>query len=242
MMTAQYLLILTLMLMSITVFCEWDPSELRYGDCGYKSELYDCPGTADHRIDPIHSALSRIDIDGVSWRTLRMELVSICGLNNDSTETSHCFADWTHVDCCPIITSHAFNTNEEARIENMHRTNQLGPHIIRNSVPIGSDRNGSWCTCSHGAPMDVCHLQMGSAIAFKVLWCPFMADASASQYIALLVDNDGNLLNYGRPRDQPSSKTKRLNWNIVTNSKHETFKSDMTLLCQSTWRMINREL
>ena len=233
----DHLLVLTVLHYTINiVICS------QYSECGYQSQLYDCPGTANDRIDPIHSHLSLLNINGRSFDKVRMDLVNICGLQNDTFGTSHCFADWTHVDCCPVITQHASNTNEKSKIEGMHQINQLGPHIMQYSLPINDDKNGSWCTCHHGAPKDVCHLQFGSMIAFKLIWCPEYAQLPANNFIALLVDNNGNLLNFGKPYNQPSINTKVMNWKVIMRSKDTSFKNDMIKLCDNAWKMNKREL
>eukprot|EP01083_Nonionella_stella_P318562 1165134_1 len=161
---------------------------LRYEDCGYQSHLDDCPGTAYDRMNNIQYRLSSINLHGMSWSKLRMSLVDICGLKNNTMATTHCFADWTHVDCCSIVTIHSFVTNQHSHVTGMHPINQLGPHITQNSILVGNDNNGSWCTCHHGAPKDVCHLQFGAMLAFKLIWCP---NPSFTDFIALFVDNDG---------------------------------------------------
>ena len=60
--------------------------------------------------------------------------------------------------------------------------------------------------------------------------------------MALLVDNDGTVLNYGIPTHQPPLGTKQLNWNIITESKDTAFKADMISACEWVWRMDKREL
>ena len=128
--------------------------------------------------------------------------------------------------------------------EGMHRINQLGPHIVQYSLPINDDKNGSWCTCHNGAPFDVCHLQFGAIIAFKLVWCPENAAITTTNqlWMAMLIDNDGNLLNYGIPLDQPHINTKMSNWKVILNSKDIVFKTDIINLCSTSWQMNKKEL
>merc|ERR1712083_963246 len=96
-----------------------------------------------------------VELDGRSFTDIRSDLVYACGLKNDIRETSHCFSDFNHVDCCSIMTQFSSNTNEEARVKGMDPVNDLSYHIQQYSLPLGGDENGSWCTCEIGAPEDV---------------------------------------------------------------------------------------
>jgi hypothetical protein len=78
---------------------------------------------------------------------------------------------------------------------------------------------GSWSTCIIGCnvepPQDVAHIQFQSRIAFKLVWCP----PSFTKFV--LVDDDGNLLNYGSPTGAlPALSERRKNYQIVAGSKY----------------------
>ena len=80
----------------------------------------------------------------------------------------------------------------------------------------------------------MCHLQFGAKIAFKAVWCP---NESVDDFMLLMIDNDGALLNYGKPTDQPSFYTKLSNWRVIESSENAKFKADITAHCNAVWAM-----
>jgi hypothetical protein len=156
----------------------------QFADCPW-----DCPGTAHERQSKARAEVLRVDMSA-PWADVRHGLVRACGLLLGHS-TSHCFADFNHVDCCTMVAGNTHRTNEESRIAGMHPVNQLENHIKAASVRSHSE-GGSWCTCHLQSPFDVCHRQFGAAPALKLVWCE--GDA-----LAVVVDDSGNVLTSGYP-------------------------------------------
>ena len=69
-------------------------------------------------------------------------------------------------------------------------------------------------------PQDVCHIQFGAAVGFKLVWCP---GPGAAFTTFALVDDDGLLLASGTPSgDLPSLRDRRANWQVVDGGKYST--------------------
>ena len=221
-------------------------------ECSYRSPSNICPGTAVSRIDTIQSLVKALDMNK-KWENVRKDLVSSCGLLSDIRATSHCFNDWNHVDCCSIRTQHAMNTNEHSKIDGMHRINYLGDHIIKYSIELNNDKNGSWCTCHMNVPNDVCHKQFGAINAFKLIWCPddpylvtpYVRDNSV-KFMAVIIDNDGNVLNHGYPiiqkNEKPSQMTMIHNYVSLMKTENGVFKNDIENICSEVWNKYKNEL
>jgi hypothetical protein len=79
---------------------------------------------------------------------------------------------------------------------------------------------GSWSTCQLGCnqdpPQDVAHVQFRSRIAFKLVWAP----PDFTQFV--LVDDDGDLLNWGIGQGSglPSLQERMRNFKAVEGSKY----------------------
>lgn len=64
-------------------------------------------------------------------------------------------------------------------------------------------------------PLDVCHVQFQSQIAFKLVWVP----PEFTRFV--LVDDDGALLNMGAPMgDLPPFSARRENYLLTVGSKY----------------------
>ena len=191
----------------------------------------ECVGTAWERHRAAQQAARQVDLDR-PWSEVRADLVSACGLQVQSS-TGHCFNDFNHVDCCTMVGRNTHRTNEESRVEGMHRVNLLGPHIEDASLVERGD-GGSWCTCHLSAPNDVCHKQFGAQPAFKLVWC----DGTG---VAALVDDHGNVLNKGKPvpdgaRDVPDYGGARARadlWKVLVSSKNLTMQNRWRRSCDA---------
>jgi hypothetical protein len=182
------------------------------------------PGTAAQRQLAARAKVRALpqDVLNGDWGNLRKDLLSSCGLRPART-TSHCFADYNHVDCCAMYGT----ANENAgRVEGIVQRNQLGGAITSTSVAEPGD-GGSWCTCQVGAgrspPRDVCHVQFEAALAFKLVWCPAGQPDSSHEgfHSFVLVDDTGALLARGQPSGVlPYLDERRGNWEIVAGSKY----------------------
>ena len=197
------------------------------GGGGSSLEPSGFPGTAVRRrataLDMVAN-LSQPTLDG-EWADVRRSLLSSCGLRDSVAavgrgRTTHCFADFNHVDCCTMQADKQANENA-GRVAGMHQQNQLGPGIQASSLDEHGG-GGSWCTCHIGAgsspPRDVCHVQFEAQIAFKLVWCPGRDDAYDRYTI---VSDDGELLAQGRPGgDLPPKSERRQNFKVVEGSKY----------------------
>lgn len=180
---------------------------------------WDCPGTATDRVDAIRSRVAQVDLSG-RWDDVREELVQSCGLAVGDF-TGHCFNDFNHVDCCAMKQGAVHRTNSESLVPGMHAVNHLGAHITGAS-DLSFGPGGSWCTCHLNSPFDVCHKQFGASTAFKLVWCE-------GTKLAALVDDSGNLLNWGTPTGGSSrvpgyggDRARFQAWGVLVNSPNET--------------------
>lgn len=202
-----------------------------FSDCPGKG----CIGTAWTRQQAAQQRASAVDLDGL-WSEVREALVDACGLRVQRS-TGHCFNDFNHVDCCTMVNNSTHRTNEESRVEGMHRVNLLGPHIVDAAIADRGD-GGSWCTCHLSAPMDVCHKQFGAQPAFKLVWC----DGTGT---AAVVDDHGNVLNRGKPQpdaangdgdrvpDYGGARARRDLWKVLATSKNMTMRGRWRRSCDT---------
>ena len=204
------------------------------GGGGSSLEPSGFPGTAVQRrsiaLEQIAN-LTQAQLDG-DWGDIRRSLLQSCGLADSSRtavgrgRTTHCFADYNHVDCCTMQAGVSHNENE-GRVAGMHRSNQLGPGITASSLESHGS-GGSWCTCHIGAgkapPRDVCHVQFEARIAFKLVWCPGGSSPPAfERYV--IVDDDGALLATGLPDQDsveplPHLREREANYAVVAGSRY----------------------
>ena len=72
----------------------------------------------------------------------RMPLMNLCGLPNNYTQTSHCFADGTHHTCCEL--------GPKARKYADESGNPIGKASIKASLEMPKNNNTTkpWCTCT----------------------------------------------------------------------------------------------
>lgn len=183
------------------------------------------PGTAVLRLRNIQQrvrSLSAADLSG-DWETVRRHLLWAGGLRDlqhvppGQGYTGHSFNDFNHVDLTPMRTAVAHSEND-GRVAGIHFSNRLGPGILAASDPALGP-GGSWSTCMLGCqrepPQDVAHLQFQARVAFKLVWVPPTFDRF------VLVDDDGALLNQGRPTGitLPSISERRQNYRVVHGSK-----------------------
>ena len=120
-----------------------------------------------------------------------------------------------------MVGKNTHRTNEESRVEGMHRVNLLGPHIEDASLVERGD-GGSWCTCILGAdqepPQDVAHVQFRSRVAFKLVWSPVDDFGSFA-----LVSDSGELLAHGTPTGAvPSYRERMANYEVVKGGRFAT--------------------
>ncbi|CEM02052.1 unnamed protein product [Vitrella brassicaformis CCMP3155] len=162
------------------------------------------------------SLAKEVSLNG-DFSEVRRQLVSACGLKN-SYQTGHCFGDYNHVDCCTMQMEYSTELNNN-RVAGMHATNPLAHVINPNSIQDSSfadAQGGSWCTCHIGAgnnKQDVCHIQFQSKIGFKLVWC------GADYDLAILVDDDGVLINSGKPTGSlPPLSQRQANYRVVQGS------------------------
>eukprot|EP00931_Biecheleriopsis_adriatica_P118980 TRINITY_DN94273_c0_g1_i1.p1 TRINITY_DN94273_c0_g1~~TRINITY_DN94273_c0_g1_i1.p1 ORF type:complete len:265 (+),score=45.19 TRINITY_DN94273_c0_g1_i1:23-817(+) len=177
------------------------------------------PGTAVARL---RSVLKRVhelgNLDG-PWQEVRRQLLSAGGLKEDYS-TSHAFNDDNHCDLTTMVGSVSHNSNADGAVAMISRSNQLGPHIARASLPEHGP-GGSWSTCTNGAhmtpPSDVAHVQFASRIAFKLVWVP------PDFEVFVLVDDEGRELKRGRPTGSlPSLRARKGNYALVKGGKYAT--------------------
>ena len=183
-----------------------------------------CVGTAEVRRQTAMDLAKSIDLNQ-PWAKVREDIVGACGLKVSSS-TSHCFDDFNHVDCCTMVASNAFNTNADSAIMGMHAVNQLGAHISDGSIDSHGE-GGSWCTCQLQTPNDVCHRQFGARPAFKLVWCE-------GSRVAALMDDDGNVLNHGKPQDfELFHYAERADaWRILMLSKDSAWADKREAACE----------
>ena len=202
------------------------------GGGGSSLEPSGYPGTAVQRRSSVlrhFSNLTQTQLNG-DWGDIRRSLLQSCGLADSRSavgrgRTTHCFADYNHVDCCAMQATLAFNENE-GRVAGMHQSNQLGPGITASSLEDHGS-GGSWCTCHIGAgktpPRDVCHVQFSAKISFKLVWCPGPSTPPTFERF-VLVGDDGELLATGTPEVDsleplPHIREREANYNVVAGSK-----------------------
>ena len=283
----------------------------------------DCSGTARTRQAIARTKVGSIEIENKDWESIKNDLRRSCGLKI-AYQTSHCFADYNHVDCCTIQESFQYQTNEDSLVPGMHPINQLGDHIVTYSIPetmffnniettttninINSNsKTGSWCTCQLNTPNDICHKQFQSETAFKLVWCPYdeektsihgstndddrninsktevkindygyddydinsretmgvdgkfgysakeaqyietvkeeMYKNDANGYFIMVVDDNGDILNYGQPNNVPSSmKSQQIhNFKIINKSPVAEYKNKILRNCNRIARRFNAE-
>mmetsp|Transcript_32409 Transcript_32409/g.64163 ORF Transcript_32409/g.64163 Transcript_32409/m.64163 type:complete len:240 (+) Transcript_32409:122-841(+) len=189
------------------------------------NKLY--PGTAVARMEAIRKrarSLSKADLSGDWDSTTRPKLLWAAGLKDLRTAapgagyTGHSFNDWNHVDATAMLASVQAETNANGAVPGISRSNNLHSGIIIASDPELGE-GGTWSTCQLGCnrdpPMDVAHVQFQSRIAFKLVWCP----PTFTEFV--LVDDDGALLNRGKPTGALPSKAERSrNFQAVQGSKY----------------------
>ena len=189
------------------------------------------PGTAAARNAAVREraeALPSETLNGDWGTVLRPALLHACGLRDNDTarpglgNTGHCFNDFNHVDCCTVHGSRAHRENL-GQVEGIAYRNPLGAGTQLASLPAGEDGSGSWCTCQLGSredpPRDVCHVQFGAAVGFKLVWCPGPA---TNHTTFALVGDDGELLASGTPTGAslPPLGERRANWQVVRGGKY----------------------
>jgi hypothetical protein len=133
--------------------------------------------------------------------------------------TGHAFNDWNHVDATTMLEKVSGETNADGKVVGISRNNNLGPGI-KIAVDNSMGEGGSWSTCQLGCnqdpPQDVAHVQFRSRIAFKLVWAP----PDFTQFV--LVDDDGDLLNWGIGQGSglPSLQERMRNFKAVEGSKY----------------------
>jgi len=190
------------------------------------------PGTAVERMLESRKRAQAIPKEVLNgpWDEARMAILGACGLRDlrdvppGQGNTSHCFTDSNHCDCTTMLGEVSHSQNE-GQVRGIAMGNQLGPGIKAASLEeLG--QGGSWCTCLNGCasdpPRDVAHLQFKSRIAFKMVWSP-----NEDYNTLVLVDDEGNLLNQGRPTGKlPPLRERQLNYEMVKGSKYARAASD----------------
>jgi len=181
------------------------------------------PGTAVTRMNNIISNIKSLTPAelSVDWNSVRTNLLKAGGMRNIQSgvgNDSHCFEDFNHCDLTPIRDS-MFNQKNNGRVNNIDQTNSLGSSIVAASIPDPGP-GGSWCTCmincnTQPDPKDVAHVQFQSKIAFKLVWAP------PNYTTFVLIDDSGNLLNYGTPTGNlPDYKSRKDNFSLTIGSKY----------------------
>ncbi|GBG24981.1 Hypothetical Protein FCC1311_011982 [Hondaea fermentalgiana] len=183
------------------------------------------PGTAVERLRNVQERVRGLSTETLQgdWPDVRRKLLWAGGLRDLENAqpgkgyTGHAFNDYNHVDLTTMRMDVA-DEEHDGRIPGIARGNPLGEGIRIASTPdLGP--GGSWSTCQNGAgedpPHDVAHVQFQSAIAFKLVWCPPSFDSF------VLVDDDGELLNRGKPSGNlPPLQHRRANYQVVEGSKY----------------------
>ena len=120
-----------------------------------------------------------------AWPVVRNLLFRACGIPHTS-QSDHCFADATHMECCSPPPSQMNNTNANGLAPGISRTNRL---------PFTSHQ-GKWCTCQSG---QVCQNQFHQTPKWTAIWI--------GTHIALVRHN--TILVSGRPTGRLPSATVR---------------------------------
>ena len=111
-------------------------------------------------------------------------------------------------------------SNQNGAIAGISSRNQLGPHILKASLPeLGP--GGSWSTCTNGGemepPHDVAHIQFQSRVAFKLVWCP----PEFERFV--LVDDEGHQIAAGKPSGAiPDLSQRERNYYILQGGRYAT--------------------
>lgn len=184
------------------------------------------PGTAVTRMLNIRSRVKSLTQEELSgdWEITRRHILFAGGLRDlpqavpGKGYTGHSFNDYNHVDLTAMLEEVSHFDNSDGKVVGISRSNRLGEGIKIASIPdLGV--GGSWSTCQIGSnvepPQDVAHIQFRSRIAFKLVWCP----PAFNKFV--LVDDDGNLLNYGIPTGElPPLRERQRNYQVVAGSKY----------------------
>eukprot|EP00039_Didymoeca_costata_P009279 m.122479 g.122479 ORF g.122479 m.122479 type:complete len:254 (-) comp14426_c0_seq1:3588-4349(-) len=194
-------------------------------DSNEVDKLY--PGTAVVRMRNIRKRVRNLTVDELSgdWEEeVRPKILWAGGLRDlrDSLPgqgyTGHSFNDFNHCDLTAMRIAVA-DSEAQGRVPGIAFNNPLGKGIrIASDPELGP--GGSWSTCIIGAgrepPRDVAHIQFQSRIAFKLVWAPPLFQTF------VLVDDDGDLLNYGTPNSDgiPSLDERKRNYAVVKGSKY----------------------
>eukprot|EP00633_Aureoumbra_lagunensis_P001239 CAMPEP_0197300624 /NCGR_PEP_ID=MMETSP0890-20130614/48806_1 /TAXON_ID=44058 ORGANISM="Aureoumbra lagunensis, Strain CCMP1510" /NCGR_SAMPLE_ID=MMETSP0890 /ASSEMBLY_ACC=CAM_ASM_000533 /LENGTH=220 /DNA_ID=CAMNT_0042779573 /DNA_START=19 /DNA_END=681 /DNA_ORIENTATION=+ len=209
------------------------------------------PGTAVERMKSAQARVATLSPEQLSgdWSQVRKLLLWAGGLKDLENArpgqgyTGHAFNDHNHCDLTCMLGDVQDESNSDGKVAEISRYNLLGPGIrIASIEELGP--GGSWSTCMNGCaynpPQDVAHVQFKSRIAFKLVWSP--RDDFKS---FVLVDDDGNLLNYGTPLPPlPNYSYRQMNYNMVAGSKYaraaDTFGDDRTVFNNSSSTPINQ--
>jgi hypothetical protein len=197
----------------------------------------DYPGTAFERMYAIRDRVKGLDpVTDLSaeWQSVRRSILKAGGLkdlaNNIPGEgyTGHSFNDYNHCDLTAMKLVHKDNENQ-GRVAGIAARNPLGRGI--SIASLGEEDNlpggGSWSTCILGShlepPQDVAHVQFQSKIAFKLVWAP----PAFTSFV--LVDDDGNLLNFGTPTGSlPSLRERQQNYAVVQGGRYSKAAEQLT--------------
>ena len=189
----------------------------------------DFPGTAYERMYAIRDRVKALDSSkdlSIEWEAVRRSILNAGGLKDLASNvpgegyTGHSFNDYNHCDLTAMKLVHKDNENQ-GRVQGIATRNPLGRGISIASLgeADGLPAGGSWSTCILGShlepPQDVAHVQFQSKIAFKLVWAP----PSFTSFV--LVDDDGNLLNYGTPVGSlPSLRERQQNYAVVQGGRY----------------------
>mmetsp|Transcript_20398 Transcript_20398/g.37120 ORF Transcript_20398/g.37120 Transcript_20398/m.37120 type:complete len:301 (+) Transcript_20398:53-955(+) len=183
------------------------------------------PGTAVERLTNIHGrviGLTSTELS-VDWQDVRRKLLWAGGLRDledaipGQGYTGHAFNDDNHCDLTAMLGDVAHNQHGGG-IEGIALGNLLGPGIEKASLPeLGP--GGSWSTCTNGCnmepPRDVAHVQFRARVAFKLVWCP------PDYTTFVLVDDAGELLNYGTPTGTlPDVRARQRNYMLTKGGRY----------------------
>mmetsp|Transcript_5406 Transcript_5406/g.13091 ORF Transcript_5406/g.13091 Transcript_5406/m.13091 type:complete len:286 (+) Transcript_5406:93-950(+) len=185
----------------------------------------DFPGTAVERLNNIQARVIGLTSTELSenWQDVRRKLLWAGGLRDleDAVPgqgyTGHAFNDDNHCDLTAMLgdVSHNQHTGD---LDGIALGNLLGPGIEKASLPeLGP--GGSWSTCTNGCnmepPRDVAHVQFRARIAYKLVWCP----PDYSTFV--LVDDAGELLNYGTPTGElPDIRARQRNFMLTQGGRY----------------------
>lgn len=184
------------------------------------------PGTAVHRLQAARERAKTLSPDRLNgeWNSVRVNLLWAAGLKDLTNVapgqgyTGHCFNDYIHCDATTMLGDVAHNQNT-GEVKGIAVGNLLGPGIQNASDPALGE-GGTWCTCMNGCnqepPHDVAHVQFKSRIAWKLVWSK---TANFEKFV--IVDDDGNLLNTGKPTGRlPDLRDRMQNYALVQGSKY----------------------